>query len=111
MLGPIKPLREGDSANLTCKIIEGLPEPRLSFFKNGDLSKEMTSSLLLTNVTDSDEGLYICKAQNAGGYFIDSKHIRVKSKLIIIIVNSIYQPSRAWYSFILPIPKNWNLTP
>ena len=89
-------MKEGDSANLTCKIIEGLPEPRLSFFKNGvDLSKEMTSPLLLTNVTDSDEGMYICKAQNAGGDFTDSKHIRVKSKLIIIIVNSKYQPSRA----------------
>ena len=75
-------LEEGDSANLTCKIIEGLPEPLLSFSKNGvDLSKEMTSSLLLTNVTDSDEGMYMCKAQNAGGYFADSKHIRVKSEL------------------------------
>ena len=89
-------MKEGDSANLTCKIIEGLPEPRLSFFKNGvDLSKEMTSPLLLTNVTDSDEGMYICKAQNAGGSFADRKNIRVKSKLIIIIVNSKYQPSRA----------------
>ena len=83
---------------MTCKIIEGLPEPQLSFFKNGDLlPKEMTSSLLLTNVTDSDEGMYICEAQNAGGYFTDSKHIRVESKLIIhvIIVNSKYQPSRS----------------
>ena len=89
-------LEEGDSANLTCKIIEGLPEPRLSLSKNGNpLPGEMASSLLLTNVTDSDEGMYICEAQNAGGYFTDSKHIRVKSKLIIIIVNSKYQPSRA----------------
>ena len=83
-------MREGDSANLTCKIIEGFPEPRLSFFKNGDpLSKEMTSPLLLANVTDSDEGRYICEAQNAGGNFTDSKDIRVKSKLIIIM-NSKY---------------------
>ena len=106
MLGPIEPLREGDSANLTCKITEGLPEPQLSFFKNGDpLSKERTSSLLLTNVTDSDEGKYTCEAQNTGGYFTDSIHIRVESKLIIIVVNSKYQLSRASYSFVLVVPK------
>ena len=107
MLGPIKTLREGDSANLTCKIIEGLPEPQLSFFKNGyRLSKEGTSFLLLTNVTYSDEGKYTCEAQNAGGYFTDSIHIRVESKLaIIIIVNSKYQLSRASYSFVLVVPK------
>ena len=49
----------------------------------------MTSPLLLANVTDSDEGRYICEAQNAGGNFTDSKDIRVKSKLIIIM-NSKY---------------------
>ena len=86
LLGPTEPLREGDTASLTCKIIEGLPEPQLSFFKNGHLlPKEKTSPLLLTNVTDSDEGRYTCKAQNAGGNFTDSKHITVKSKLIIIM--------------------------
>ncbi|XP_020615310.1 brother of CDO-like [Orbicella faveolata] len=81
LLGPRKPLQEGDSANLTCNIIEGLPEPRLSFFKNEpDLpSKEITSPLLLTNVTDSDEGRYICEARNAGGNFTDSIYIRVKT--------------------------------
>ena len=88
MLGPSKPLQEGESANLTCKIIEGFPEPRLSFFKHElDLpSKEITSPLLLKNVTDSDEGRYICEAQNAGGNFTDSIYIRVKSKLILIIL-------------------------
>jgi len=80
-------LQEGENANLTCKIIQGFPEPRLSFFKLelNHLSKEITSPLLLTNVTDSDEGRYICEAQNAGGYFNDSMYIRVKSKLIIMI--------------------------
>ena len=90
LLGPTEPLREGDTANLTCKIIKGLPEPQLSFFKNGHLlPKEKTSPLLLKNVTDSDEGRYTCKAQNPGGNFTDSKHITVKSKLIIIM-NSKY---------------------
>ena len=87
LLGPSKPLQEGESANLTCKIIEGFPEPRLSFKHELDLwSEEITSPLLLTNVTERDEGRYICEAQNAGGNFTDSVYLRVKSKLIIIIM-------------------------
>ena len=54
------------------------------------MSKEMASTLLLTNVTYSDEGTYICEAHNVCGNFTDSKLIRVKSKLIIIIMNSKY---------------------
>ena len=109
LLGPSKPLQEGDSANLTCKIIEGFPEPRLSFFKNGELlSKEMTSPLLLTNVTDSDEGRYICEAHNGGGNFTDSRYIRVKSKLIIIIMDKVTIKGTidTVCSFILLMPKN-----
>jgi len=80
-------LQEGESANLTCKIIDGFPEPRLSFFKHelNHPSKEITSPLLLTNVTDSDEGRYNCEAQNSHGYLAYSIYIRVKSKLIIMI--------------------------
>ena len=90
LLGPTEPLREGDSANLTCKIIEGFPKPELSFLKDEHrLPKEKTSPLLFTNVTDSDEGRYTCEAKNDGGNFTDSKYITVKSKLIIIM-NSKY---------------------
>ena len=80
-------MQKGENANLTCKIIDGFPEPQLSFFKHelNHQSKEITSPLPLTNVTDSDEGRYICEAQNAGGSFTDSIYIRVKSKLIIMI--------------------------
>ena len=81
-------MQEGDSANLTCKIIQGLPEPQLSWFKNGSLlSKEVKTTLILTNVTDRDQGRYTCKAQNAAGSFTDSIYITVKSKCIVIIMN------------------------
>ena len=74
---------QGDSVNLTCKIIEGVPKPQISWFKDGEpLSKGTT--LILTNVTDRDEGRYTCKAQNAGGSFTDRIYISVKSKLIKI---------------------------
>jgi len=79
---------EGDSVNLTCKIIEGFPEPQIFWSKEGKrLSQDMKTTLILTNVTDRDEGRYTCKAQNAGGSFTGSIYITVKSKLIKIVMN------------------------
>jgi len=81
-------MKEGDSVNLTCKIIKGFPEPQISWFKDRNpLSKEVKTTLILTNVTDSDEGRYTCKAQNAGGNFTGSIYITVESKLIKIVMN------------------------
>ena len=100
ILGPNKPLEEGDSANLTCNIIKGLPEPQLSMVKTEDsqgqpaaaiskygylLFEKLKLTLLLTNITERVEGRYTCIAQNDGGYYTASKHITVKSKLILII--------------------------
>ena len=88
MLGPNKPLQEGESANLTCNIIKGFPKPELSIFKTGDLllDEKTTLTLLLANVTERDEARYTCKARNAGGNFTDSIYLTVKSKLIILVI-------------------------
>ena len=82
--GPVH-IREGDTANLTCKIIDGLPKPQISWLKDEKLlAKDVT--LILTNVTDKHEGWYTCIAQNAGGNVTDRIHVTVKSKCIIIII-------------------------
>ena len=81
-------MQEGDSFNLTCIIIEGSPEPKISWFKDGDLQHEEKTTLILANVTDRDEGRYTCQAQNDGGSFTDSIYIIVKSKFIIIIMDA-----------------------
>ena len=74
-------MQEGDSVNLTCKVIRGSPKPQLSWFKNGALlSKEVKTTLILTNITDQDEGRYTCRAQNVGGNFTASIYVTVKSK-------------------------------
>ena len=84
---PVRPLQEGDSFNLTCNITKGSPEPKISWFKDGDLRPEEKTTLILANVTDRDEGMYTCKAQNAGGNFTYSIYIPVKSKFIKIIMD------------------------
>ena len=87
LLGPGKHM-QGDSVTLTCKIIEGSPEPQISWFKDGDpLPREKSTILIITNVTERDEGRYTCKAQNAGGSFTDSVNITVISKLMKIVRN------------------------
>ena len=80
LLGPNKALREGDSANLTCKIIKGLPEPQVSWFKNGTELEVKNRTLFLTNVTDEDEARYACRADNIGGFVFNSLYVAVKSK-------------------------------
>ena len=81
LIGPNKPIQEGDNANLTCKIVRGLPEPQVTWLKNGEpLTKEKSTTLLLTDVTDEDEGSYTCRAENVAGIFNDSKYVTVESK-------------------------------
>ena len=81
---------QGESVILTCKIIKGLPEPQLSWYKdNVLLPDEVNTTLLLANVTDTHEGMYTCKAQNAGGDFKARINITVKSKLMAITIYSV----------------------
>jgi len=100
MVGPNKTLEEGDSANLTCYVIKGFPKPQLSIVKTEDPEEQPTKygyllfdkllttlTLVLTKITERIEGRYTCIAQNTGGNFTASKHITVKSKIIIIIIN------------------------
>lgn len=82
--------RQGESGNLTCKIVEGLPEPQLSWYKNNVfLPNEVNTTLVLANVTERDEGTYTCRAQNAGGDFKASIDVTVESKLMTIIMYNI----------------------
>ena len=81
---------QGESGFLNCQIMEGLPEPQLSWYKNDVLlPSKVNTTLLLANVTDADEGKYTCKAQNAGGDFKARIDITVKSKLMTITMYSV----------------------
>jgi len=88
LVSPGRLIQEGDSVNLTCKVIEGLPDPQLSWYKNNViLPNKKKTTLILANVTDQDEGRYTCKAQNVAGSVTDSMYVTVRSKFIIIIMN------------------------
>ncbi|XP_022809370.1 hemicentin-1-like [Stylophora pistillata] len=59
-------IREGDNVTLTCKIIQGQPQPQITWLKNNTL-KGNTRSLSLDNIKKEDAGLYSCEAKNSGG--------------------------------------------
>nr|XP_058952666.1 inactive tyrosine-protein kinase 7-like [Pocillopora verrucosa] len=69
---------EGSSVNLTCEVVAGRPEPRITWLKNITLQRE-SSSLFFSEITKEDEGRYTCKAENEAG--ISTKDIKISVKV------------------------------
>nr|XP_058962211.1 vascular endothelial growth factor receptor 3-like isoform X2 [Pocillopora verrucosa] len=69
---------EGNSVNLTCKVVEGRPEPQITWLKNNTLQGQ-SLSLFFSEITKEDEGRYTCKAENAAGF--DTKDIDISVKV------------------------------
>ncbi|KAJ7377501.1 Hemicentin-1 [Desmophyllum pertusum] len=78
LLGANQTIREGDSVNLTCIIKKGLPKPDVFWYKNETrIIEEQSTNLILTKVTDKDEGSYKCEARNAGGVDDDIVNVTI----------------------------------
>ena len=72
---------EGNSVNLTCKVVEGRPEPQITWLKNNTLHRQ-SLSLFFSEITKGDEGWYTCKAENAAGF--DTKDINISVKGVFV---------------------------
>ena len=72
---------EGNSVNLTCKVVEGRPEPQITWLKNKTFHKQ-SLSLFFSEITKEDEGRYTCKAENAVGF--DTKDIDISVKGVFV---------------------------
>ena len=72
-------IREGDTVTLTCKIIQGQPQPQITWLKN-NLSEGHKMSLYFHKITEKDTGLYTCEAKNPGGISTENINISVKGK-------------------------------
>nr|XP_058956064.1 vascular endothelial growth factor receptor 3-like isoform X3 [Pocillopora verrucosa] len=70
-------IREGDTVTLTCKIIQGQPQPQITWLKN-NLSEGHNMSLSFHKITQKDTGLYTCEAKNPGGISAENIYISVK---------------------------------
>ena len=72
---------EGNSVNLMCKVVEGQPEPQITWFKNNKLQGK-SLSLFFSEIKKEDEGRYTCKAENAAGFFTKDIDISVKGVFV-----------------------------
>ena len=79
--GASNPIIEGNSVNLTCKVVEGRPEPRITWLKNNTLQGQ-SLSLFFSEITKEEEGRYTCKAENAAGF--DTKDIDISVKGVFV---------------------------
>ena len=84
---------EGTNINFTCTA-DGAPKPTISWSRvlgNNSVVKSSIKTpdgrniLMLTNVTNSEEGMYTCTAQNRG-----NKLVKRKVDLIVHGTHSIY---------------------
>ena len=72
---------EGNSVNLTCTVVEGRPEPQITWLKN-NTSHGQNLSLFFSEIKKEDEGRYTCKAENAAGFFTKDIDISVKGVFV-----------------------------
>ena len=72
---------EGNSVNLTCKVVAGRPEPQITWFKSNTL-KGQSLSLFFSEITKEDEGRYTCKAKNVAGFTTEDIDISVKGVFV-----------------------------
>ncbi|XP_068757601.1 neural cell adhesion molecule 1-like [Montipora capricornis] len=58
---------EGDNITLNCTVVDGLPKPQISWFKDKLPLTEEKATLVKSYVTEEGEGTYTCVAKNEGG--------------------------------------------
>ena len=76
-------LERGSSTNLTC-LANGDPTPNYQWYKSGQLLTttqvsldDGNKTLILTNVTMEDDGVYTCEAYNVEGNVTSSTRLAV----------------------------------
>ena len=77
---------EGNSVNLMCKVVEGRPEPQITWLKNNTLQGQ-SLSLFFSEITKEDEGRYTCKAENEAG--ISTKDIDISVKGVFVKLTTV----------------------
>ena len=81
--GPHQPVTEGDNVNLTCEIIDGVPNPeRIRWLKDNISLNKRTAKMILWGIKKEQEGNYTCETSNEGGSAKDSIELIVDSKTL-----------------------------
>lgn len=77
-------VKEGHTAVITCEI-DGNPLPTVSWNRVGGVLRDNHvingNQLMIVNITEEDEGMYVCIAQNKKGVKQATSILQVESKL------------------------------
>ena len=80
---PHQPVIEGDNVNLTCEIIDGVPNPeRIRWLKDKISLDKRTTKMILWSIKKEQEGNYTCETSNEGGSAKNSIEVIVDSKTL-----------------------------
>ncbi|XP_033127192.1 uncharacterized protein LOC117124960, partial [Anneissia japonica] len=97
-------LNEGDTATFTCVSGEGKPEPRVTLLKDDEIlsNGQFETSLVLSNVTKSNEGNYTCRAENDLLTGTNGKLSRETATLTVITSTTIGVPIISMSTDVIP---------
>ena len=83
LLGPHRPVAEGDNVTFTCNVTDGVPKPELIRWLREKISlDEKNTTMVLRSIKKGEEGTYTCETSNKGGSANDSIKVIVDSKTL-----------------------------
>ncbi|XP_015775123.1 PREDICTED: peroxidasin homolog [Acropora digitifera] len=78
LIGPYRPVTEGDNVTLTCNISDGVPKPDLiHWFREKIYLNESNRIMILRSIKKEQQGSYTCETSNEGGSANDSIEVIV----------------------------------
>ena len=83
LIGPYRPVTEGDNVTLTCNISDGVPKPDpIHWFREKISLDESNRIMILRSIKKKQQGSYTCETSNAGGPANDSIEVIVDGKIL-----------------------------
>ena len=92
LIGPYRPVTEGENVTLTCIITDGVPKPgQIRWLKDKIRLDENNGNMILRSIKKEQEGTYTCETSNAGG--------SAKDNIKVIVDGNTLQSSIECYIF------------
>ncbi|XP_044176617.1 hemicentin-2-like [Acropora millepora] len=82
LMGPYRPVTEGDNVTLTCIITDGVPKPgQIRWLKDKIRLDENNGNMVLRSIKKEQEGTYTCETSNVGGSAKDNTKVIVDAPM------------------------------
>ena len=83
LIGPYRPVNEGDNVTLACIITDGVPKPpQIRWLKDKIPLDENNRNMVLMSIKKEQEGNYTCETSNPGGSAKDNIKVIVDGETL-----------------------------